>query len=206
MIGSDETRSDFVFHGQRPHPFFMNLDRDRALQQRNRQDESPVATRTQQDSFYSTKWPVLDSDALSNFQIVARVPHRPGCNSSLNCLYFGRVDRNWRFPCAHQMDNSWNRQHWEAVVGVEAGEDVPRKKGKVDFLKTVRPALLPRVQWQERFQPSNPQVSGNLILVMTAHSNCVPIRAAQLIHATHPPVVLSENSNRFGHCEQATAL
>jgi hypothetical protein len=184
----------------------MNLDRDRPLQQRNRQDESPVPTRTQQDSFYAAKWPMLDSDALSNFQIVARVPHRSGCNSSLNRLYFGRVDRYRRFPRAHQMDDSWNRQHWEAVVGVEAGEDVPRKKGKIDFLKTVRPPLLPRIQRQERFQPSNAQVSGNLILVLTAHSNCVPIRPAQLFHATHPPVVLNQHSNRFGHCEQATAL
>ena len=47
------------------HPCFINLNRDRSLQERYRQHETLVSSETQQDSFYATKRAMLNSHPIS---------------------------------------------------------------------------------------------------------------------------------------------
>jgi hypothetical protein len=48
------------------HPSFLNLDRDRSLQECYRQHEALISSETQQDSFYATKRAMLNFHPISD--------------------------------------------------------------------------------------------------------------------------------------------
>ena len=151
-------RWDMFLSGDWSYSSPLNRNRYGTLKQSNRNNQVALAFDFSQDPFHVAEGPMLDYHTLSHLEKRPRLHEEPRCHNRLKGANLSWINQRRSAPHADNVDYARCDQYGQSSVRIEVAKDVPRKQGKVNLLRPVRPASIACVQWQkfeEAFVPED---------------------------------------------------
>lgn len=133
----------------RPDPAAFNLDRDRALEKGNGNDQAQLLLEADNDAFDVLHAAVFDPHALADTEEGPGPGRESGPDDGLDGGDLGLVHRFGRIAHAYDVHDTRGGQNGETPVGVEAAEDIAGEQGEFDLFQAVGPAALGEIEGRE---------------------------------------------------------
>ncbi len=133
-----------------PDPASLDFNRNRALEQADRYDQSVLRFDSRQDAFHSGQRSTVDNNLVSDPEIRPRRQRQTGCNKTLQRFYLAVLDRNRPLPESDDREDACGDENRQAANCVEPGENVARKERLIHILHPVGPTYCVPVNGHKR--------------------------------------------------------